>query len=245
MSRRRTQPPTERVREEWERRVAAEYGSAALTHHLTLWLIQAGASPDLIREGLRIVDDELAHAELSHAVAARCGGGRFVLDRNRLGLARRCERLEEDILATCVASFCLGETVAVPLFRALREPCVVPLARRALDRILRDEVRHRDFGWALLGSLLDSPDGESLRAIAARDLPAHFANLRASYAPDLAEPTPATDDERAWGLMPAPLYREVLERTLERDFVPRFGEHRIDARQAWTAHDVSSDLPSR
>jgi hypothetical protein len=198
-----------------------------------LWLIQAGSSPDLIREGLRTVDDELAHAELSHAVAARCGGGRFLLDRESLGLSRRCERIEEDILATCVASFCLGETVAVPLFRALREPCSVPVARRALDRILRDEVRHRDFGWALLGSLLASPDGESLRAQAERDLPGHFARLRDSYAPELADPPPATSDERAWGLMPAPLYREVLERTLERDFVPRFAEHHIDARRAW------------
>ena len=41
-------PASNAVRAEWARRVEAEYRSAAITQHLTLWLIQMGASPDLI-----------------------------------------------------------------------------------------------------------------------------------------------------------------------------------------------------
>ncbi|MEO7331341.1 MAG: ferritin-like domain-containing protein, partial [Minicystis sp.] len=52
-------PASEAVRGEWLRRVQAEYRSAAVTQQLTLWLIQMGASPDLISAGLRIVRDEL------------------------------------------------------------------------------------------------------------------------------------------------------------------------------------------
>ena len=50
------------VRQQWLMRVEAEYRSAVLTQELTLWLMQAGASPDLIHDGLRIVEDELMHA---------------------------------------------------------------------------------------------------------------------------------------------------------------------------------------
>ena len=53
---------TDRVREEWRARIAAEYTSAAITQQLTLWLIQAGAPPDLIDAGLAIVADELVHS---------------------------------------------------------------------------------------------------------------------------------------------------------------------------------------
>ena len=63
-----------RARDEWERRIEAEYRSAAITQNLVLWLIQMGASPDLVHDGLRIVTDEMAHAELSHAVFVAAGG---------------------------------------------------------------------------------------------------------------------------------------------------------------------------
>ena len=59
--------------------------------------------------------------------------------------------------------FCLGETVAVPLFSHLRERCTESLPRAALDRILRDEVRHRDFGWDLLDWLCTSSIGDEVK----------------------------------------------------------------------------------
>ena len=40
--------------------------------------------------------------------------------------------LELEVLCAGVRVFCLGETVAVPLFKHLRERCTVPVARAAL-----------------------------------------------------------------------------------------------------------------
>jgi hypothetical protein len=40
-------------------------------------------------------------------------------------------------------------------------------------------------------------------------------------------------DDRAWGLMPASLYRAAVERTLVRDWEPKFGRLGFDARAAW------------
>src|SRR6185436_3095296 len=115
---------------------------------------------------------------LSHDVYAAAGGETPpALDRDALGLQRAEDVLERDILRIAVRVFCLGETVAVPLFRHLRERCTEAVARAALDRILRDEVRHRDFGWDLLDWLLASPIGEQVPQLVAVQLPQMFAEL--------------------------------------------------------------------
>lgn len=222
-----------RVREEWRARIAAEYTSAAITQNLVLWLIQAGAPPDLIEAGLVIVGDELVHSRMSHEVYVAAGGTQPpAIEREQLGLDRRSELLELDILRVAVRVFCLGETVAVPLFSHLREDCTEPVARAALDRILVDEVRHRDFGWALLTWLLDTQAAPALRRQLTRELPGLFGVVHSSYAavaPD-CEMDPA---DRAWGLMPAALYRSAVERTFERDYLPRFTRLQIDPTPAW------------
>jgi hypothetical protein len=232
-------PATDAVRAEWLRRVEAEYRSAAITQHLTLWLLQIGASPDLVRAGLRIASDEVAHAELSYRVFHRAGGtGTPSLARETLELPRRHhEPLELDVARVGVEIFCLGETVAVPLFKELRDPCTVPAARRALDRILRDEVRHRDFGWTLLEWLLDLPSADVLRALIVRELPDWFQKLRRAYAPPArTRDEPAmSPDERAWGLMPLALYRAAVDKAFRRDWEPRFEKVGIDAAAAWGA----------
>lgn len=224
------------MRAEWLRRIEAEYRSAALTQHLTLWLVQIGASPDLVRAGLRIAGDEITHAAMSHRVFLAAGGeGGPRLVRESLELARdAASPLEHDVARAGVEIFCLGETVAVPLFKRLRERCTVPVARRALDRILRDEVRHRDFGWALLGWLVETPMGDELRSLVQAELAQWFRRLRSSYAPPPRGAAPAMpSDDRAWGLMPTALYREAVERTITRDWIPRFARVGVDAQRAW------------
>lgn len=230
-------PASAAVQREWERRVIAEYRSASITHHLVLWLIQMAASPDLIVDGLRIVKDELAHADLSHKTLAKAGGQmRAAIPRETLGLTRdEREPLEHAVARVCVDTFCLGETVAVPLFKVLREGCEVPVARRALDRILRDEVRHRDFGWALLDHLLELPPHLGMRPFIERELPRLFARIRRSYGPDVALAESIAAEDRRWGLMPDARYRQILERTVTRDWVPRFKARGFDAAAAWSA----------
>jgi len=174
---------------------------------------------------------------MSHRTFLGGGGeGGPRLARETLVLTRHPEApLEHDVLRVAVEVFCLGETVAVPLFKELRERCTVPVARRALDRILRDEVRHRDFGWTLLGWLFEQPMASELRAVVEEELPRWFRRLRANYSPP---PTGAgervvTAQERAWGLMPVSLYRASVDTTLARDWEPRFARLGIDARSAW------------
>ena len=215
---------TERVREEWRARIAAEYTSAAIAQQLTLWLIQAGAPPDLIDAGLAIVADELAHSRSSHEVYTAAGGTQPpAIDQAQLGLERTAD-LPHDLLRVAVRVFCLGESVAVPLFSHLRALCTEPVARAALDRILRDEVRHRDFGWDLLDWLDAVIPDAAARVTAA--LPAMLQELERSYGSEneavVADDGAMSDAERAWGLAPPREYAAILARAIEHDFRPRF-----------------------
>jgi 1,2-phenylacetyl-CoA epoxidase catalytic subunit len=216
---------TPRVREEWRARIAAEYTSAAVAQQVTLWLIQAGAPPELIDAGLAIVGDELAHSRLSHEVYAAAGGtAPPVIVREHLGLHRRDAVLELDLLAAIVRVFCLGETVAVPLFKHLRAACTEPLARAALDRILVDEVRHRDFGWDTLDWLATTAIADRIAPWITAQWPALHGELVATYGtgnPATASTAIAPSDA-AWGLAAPADYVEILTRTIEKDYRPRF-----------------------
>lgn len=224
------------IQAEWLRRVEAEYRSATVTQHLTLWLMQLVAPFELTRMGLAVVEDELVHSELSHKVYAAAGGQATPqLAATRLGLAHPSrEQLLPATVRCAVETFCLGETVAVRLFSRLRSSCEQPDARRALERILKDEVRHKDFGWTMLEWLLSTPEEVTIRALVVAELPAMLQRLRRNYAhADLGKEKRPSKAHAAWGLMPSPNYAEALEEALKRDYIPLFGALDIDAESAW------------
>lgn len=218
-----------RVRNEWLRRVEAEYHSAAITQHLTLWLIQIAAPPELISDGLAIVADEMHHARLSFEVYVAAGGtGGPTLVRESLQLQRTSAPLEHDVFRCNLHSFVLGETVAVRLFKRLRGHCSVDIARKALDVILVDEVRHREFGWTLMQWMLSTPLGQDYRSLLRHELPIGLRQVRENYAvsqdsvaPDRVE-AEVTTEERGWGLMPKGDYREAVGQCIDVDYRPRF-----------------------
>lgn len=216
-------PASDRVLGEWSRRIEAEYRSAAFTQHLGHWLIVAGAPEWLVRDAARIATDELAHARLSHAVALAAGL------KHPPGLARESLELprtpgaplEVDLIRTVLEGYCLGETIAVRLFSAMRKGCDVPVARRALDRILRDEVRHRDFGWNALEWLVAVDEG-SVRWVVDHELPALLTRQREAYAPaSLANERTLPKDEVRWGLLPGASYAAITASAPKRDYAPR------------------------
>jgi hypothetical protein len=226
--------PDDAVRREWLRRIEAEYRSGAHAQHLTLWLMQLGAPPELIELGLDVVRDELRHAELSERVYRAAGGSELPdLPRESLALARTPQLgLEHDVLRVALEMFCLGETVAVRLFRRLRGASKVPVARAALDQILRDEVSHREFGWTLLAWLLETPLAPDFRQSIERELPALLQRVRDNYGglvlarvgPERLQTLDAalSAQARAWGVMSVSEYLAVVDEACARDYAPRF-----------------------
>jgi hypothetical protein len=159
------------------------------------------------------------------------------LDRASLEIGGAHDDLEIDLISAEVKIFCLNETVAVPLFAHLRRGATIPIARRALDRIL-EEVRHRDFGWTSLEWLLALPSAPAMREAIAAGLPGWLRELERCYGDELLGGTEAiTGEERAWGLAPAPEFAAILHRTIERDYTRRFARLGIEmpARRPATA----------
>jgi hypothetical protein len=217
--------PMESIRKIWRRRVVAEYSSAAVTAELLHQALILGLSPDTLETCHRIVSDEIAHAELSRDVFLAAGGGEDeVIPIARDGLLSGRgpdDPLELQVLATVADVFCCGETVAVPLFRAIREPTVEPVAVAALDRILRDESIHRAFGWDTLDELLELL-GEPGHAWVREHAPGYMNRIREAYrnrggTQDICSPT-----EVRWGRMEPRRYSEITAVCIAEVITPRF-----------------------
>ena len=218
------------VTAEWRRRTEAEYTSAAIAQQVTLWLIQLGAPPDLIRDGLRVVDDELTHSELSTEVAEHAGGdaGRPLIDPSSLMLAGAGAGDPSGALVSAIVRFfCIGETLAVPLFRMLRAQCSVPVALRALDRVLKDEARHRQFGWDVLDWALLA-GGASVRDALADQAPGMLDEVAAAYGVGNGDGSGVAPKVRAWGLAPPADYSSTVSAALTSDVLPRLAARGIE-----------------
>lgn len=110
-----------RIQDFWLNQTGAEYNSSARTIHLVHWMQQVAMSPDLIREAISIADDEMVHAQLCYAVAAEAGcTSGLPYDDLSLSLGERFDDPRKNVLYVLVESYCFGETVAVPLFSAMR-----------------------------------------------------------------------------------------------------------------------------
>jgi len=182
------------------------------------------------------VDDELVHSEMSHAVHLAAGGESSPhLPRESLRLPyREHEALELNLARAATEIFCLGETVAVRLFARLRSGCEQPEAAAALDRILKDEVRHRDFGWSILDWCWTMPFRDDAAAMLHRELPGMFRRLQHIYCyGSLAEEAARAPSDAHWGMMPPSHYARALEETFSRDYQPLFARYDLDAEPAW------------
>jgi len=98
-------------------------------------------------------------------------------------------------------------------------------------------VRHRDFGWDLLDYMDTTSIASLVRPWLNRELPSMFVELMRSYGvlnESVGQDSGAiTDAERAWGVAPPREYAQILDRTFERDYLPRFAARNIDALPAW------------
>jgi hypothetical protein len=220
---------TDVVTAEWRRRTVAEYTSAAIAHHVTLWLIRLAAPPDLIRDGLRVVADELAHTELSAEVADAAGGDVTAATIEPASLTLPCDDPVIALVSTILRFFCIGETLAVPLFRMLRQRCSVPVARRALDQVLRDETRHRQFGWDVLDWALLAGGPPTLQLVADQT-PAMVDEVLSLYATRSSDQSDwhLGPEVRAWGLASPIDYASTVSSALVTDVLPRLAVRGVE-----------------
>ena len=187
---------SERVREEWRARIAAEYTSAAITQHLVLWLIQAGAPPDLIDAGLAIVADELVHSRMSHEVYVAAGGTQPpAIDRD--AARPRAHDASRSSSTSCASRSACSASARPSRCRCSRTCASTapsrPRAPRSIGSCATRFATATSAGTCSTGCSR-SPIGDAIPRGSRAQLPAMLAELEASYG--TGNPTVADDDRR-------------------------------------------------
>ena len=210
----------QRIQHYWYSQAIAEYTSSARTVELSHWMQQLALSPDLIRDAIRISDDEMVHAQMCFELSKLAGNVKNLpTQKMALVLDREFSELHKSFLLVLVQSYCFGETVAVPLFSAMRKQSSEQQVIETFDRILEDEPRHAQFGWVTLAWCCEY--WPQAKAWLVEIVPIALARMRRAYN-DHHEFTPQlTDKELAWGVFPRKRYGEILEKTITSTYVKR------------------------
>jgi hypothetical protein len=218
-----TNPPaSEIVRNSWAHRVEVEYATGACAAQLAWWLLQIGASPDLVLAANRVVAEELDHAARSVEICELAGLRQArAIPREALTMARDPSApLEHELVRGCLRVFCLGESYAVEMLRATRLRCKIPEVREVIDRLLADEVGHRAFGFDVLGWMLDNDANGELEGLIREEYPKLIDSMRATFGVEAR--APIGEAEHAWGVLSREAYLEGLERLVSSVLPERF-----------------------
>ena len=146
-----------------ERRVSDSFGVVAEA------LKAVGANPAFITLAHRAVDDELRHAEICRAVAARFHGSALEPPARLALVVPPHPTASPELRHTLhiIGQSCFNETIASAVLEASIAGARAPLASAALRELLSDEVDHARLGWAHLASV-----SNELRAKVERWIPA-------------------------------------------------------------------------
>ena len=136
--------------EAWARDGLFEHASVASFARFVMQLLALGAPASLVRDAHAAAIDEVAHAEISLALAAGYFGQRFEPTALPFGTALSIEADLPSVAAETVMEGCIGETVATLQALAALEHATDPAVREVLLRTVMDEARHAELAWRFM-----------------------------------------------------------------------------------------------
>lgn len=238
------EPLRERVRRAWAVRAESEYRSMVVFGELIARLPEAGVSLEVSCAASRLLQDEARHTELCATVAERFGGYRdVVLDPTQLRLDDGSLPAHLFVARWTASMLCVGETASVGLLAVLRDGARDACVAEVVDTLLRDEVLHDRFGWALARVVfprLTDDEREWLGAELAFAL-GHYERMHAGAAPaddaDIAReaPPPSPDDVAALavGVASRAQFGPAFYRRVDAVILPSFAALGVPAYEAW------------
>jgi hypothetical protein len=145
-------PPgeVEIARRAWADRAVAEYRSMVVFAELIPRFAEMGLPLEVTSAASRLLQDEARHTELCARMAEALGGSeREPLTPSEVCLPRDGLPAHLFVARWTASMFCVGESASVGILRALAEHNTDPCVRVVLEILLRDEILHDRFGWAL------------------------------------------------------------------------------------------------
>jgi hypothetical protein len=197
--------------EHWTDIARAEHASVASFARFVLQLLAVGAPPQLVLAAQRALADEVEHARVCFALAARHAGRDVGPGALPGALAPGAADLR-DVVAAVIREACVGETLSALEVREAAARAEDPALRRLLARIADDEQRHAELGWRFVQWALARADAHA-RAAASQAFTAAIADAHADAARLAA--VPATPALRPHGVIDPPLRAAVWRRGLQ------------------------------
>ncbi len=184
-------PGADEAADAWGRSAQAEAASVPAFLQLAAELLAHDAPADLVERALDAAEDEIRHARICAAMASRFSGHR---ERPTIPTAPLRAPLpgQAGLARLAVESWidgCLGEGAAAARARFAAKHTSDARVRSASATIARDEARHAELGWDVLGFALRAggPEvGDQVRA------------CRDTFAVDPAAPE---RDQLRWGVL--------------------------------------------
>ena len=222
---------------EWRARTLAEYRAAAVGSELLTWLIRLGFSSDAQVGAHAFVGNELDHADMTWEVYAAIGGtDQAILDvpEGSLVLSQGFGLPTFDrLVLACLDRFCVAETLAAPLFRAMLEEATESAPQQVLQRIVEDLETQTTLGWMVLDEALEM-DEAKVSALAKKALPTFLGRRERTWGvlpPEWIEGV--GPHEQAYGLVPRARYKREFYQAIAEEVLPRLEERNLPARTAW------------
>lgn len=141
----------------WSRRAWGEYGAISESPALQIRFCQQRHEPDMRLFFTLRTQEESRHAEVCYLMAEKLGGyidapvqTAFQGSVATHGVRKMALDLDMPLEATIASLVCAAEEIAFDVFAHLIRITRDPVAKRVLQLIMRDEVRHCAFGWAYM-----------------------------------------------------------------------------------------------
>ena len=244
---------------QWAGRACAEHGSIHQFSAVTRALCEARVPLPLLGALARLITDEVRHAELCAAYAAACYPEAPAsevwtswrvpkapwpdapsLTHNEASAQGAVVWAADAIMTAC----CFGETLSVPMLKAIAVVATDPVAQAVAEQILRDEHLHARFGWEALRALLGHIDADG-RAWLQGQLPTHMAGFEVSTCVDVRLADLLDDGELTieagtveapnLGVLTHKQYAFIFYHTVEQEIFPQLRALGFDPAAAWAA----------
>jgi hypothetical protein len=136
------------------RRAALELQGAAAFTAVTQALLELRAPTPVIDLCARAISEELRHSDIYMALARAYSDAALQAPRaSSIDIPKYpAAGADGERLLRVVGMCCVNETMACSFLELCFAGAKAPLARRGIQEILEDEIRHARVGWAYLGS---------------------------------------------------------------------------------------------
>jgi hypothetical protein len=238
-------PPAdvEIAREAWASRAVAEYRSMIVFAELIARFAEMRLPLEVTTAASRLLQDEARHTELCARAAEALGGNHGpTLEPSDLRLSRDGLPAHLFVARWTSSMFCVGESASVGILEALAQRTTDPCLRVVVGTLLRDEILHDRFGWALARLVFPRLTDDERDWLAA-DLAfsfAHYDRIHAGAsradgealpeAPPPEAPPPAGPN---LGMTSRPVAARAFYERIDRVILPSLAALGVPAYEAW------------